>query len=295
MLEFVIWDVQHGHATYINMPNGRHMIIDLGIGTYGQSAPFSPLLHLKNKYRVHHLDYMVITHPHRDHIDDIFNFDELPPDVLRKPVLTDSEVLEGNKKEDSAKVNAYLKVCARYNSKVQPGSASDETASNQWGGVKISSFTSYACPTTNLNNLSIVTIFEYAGSKIMIPGDNEAESWKELIKDDRFCAAAKNLDVLLAPHHGRKAGYCPELFEVIGKVNITIISDGPEGETSVTSSYGNQSKGWRVYYPDGSSQPDRKCVTTRKDGVVRVKAYYASEDGLPRLNVYVHKGTAPAL
>lgn len=291
MLEFVFWDVQHGNACYIHTPNGRHMVIDLGTGSYSENKTFSPLLHLKNKYGVKQLDYVVITHPHRDHIDDIFNFDELSPKTLRRPKhLTDSEVLGGNKKEDSDKVNQYLTVSSGYTEHVQSGTASDATASDQWGGVKMSFFTSSGCPATNLNNHSIVTVFEYADSKIIIPGDNEATSWKELIKDSRFTSAAKNPDVLLAPHHGRKAGYCPELFEAVGKTYITIISDGPEGETSVTSSYGGQSKGWRVYYPD-DSYDERLCVTTRQSGVIRVKAYYA-EDGKPRLNVRVQKGSA---
>jgi beta-lactamase superfamily II metal-dependent hydrolase len=87
---------------------------------------------------------------------------------------------------------------------------------------KMSFFTSSVCNTNNLNNHSIVTILEYASSKIIIPGDNEAASWKELIKDTGFVAAAKNPDVLVAPHHGRQAGYCYELFEAIGKTYIRI-------------------------------------------------------------------------
>jgi hypothetical protein len=82
--------------------------------------------------------------------------------------------------------------------------------------------------------------------------------------------------------------YCAELFEAIGKPYITIISDGPYSETSATSNYGNQSKSWLVHFPDGSSE-NRKCVTTRQDGVVRVTAYYVEEK--PYLNVYVHKGS----
>jgi competence protein ComEC len=83
MLEFVFWDVQHGSAAYIKTPNNRHMVVDLGTGSYSGNKPFSPLLHLKNKYGVNHLDYVVITHPHRDHIDDIFLFQDLNPQTLR--------------------------------------------------------------------------------------------------------------------------------------------------------------------------------------------------------------------
>ena len=72
MLQFVFWDVQHGSASHIKTPNDRHLVIDLGTGSYSENKEFSPLMHLKKKYGVGQLDYVVITHPHRDHIDDIF-------------------------------------------------------------------------------------------------------------------------------------------------------------------------------------------------------------------------------
>jgi phosphoribosyl 1,2-cyclic phosphodiesterase len=61
---------------------------------------FSPLLHLEYSYGVQQLDGVVITHPHRDHIDDIGNFDALSPRVLLRPKhLTDAEVLGGNRRQ----------------------------------------------------------------------------------------------------------------------------------------------------------------------------------------------------
>lgn len=42
-VQMVFWDVQHGHATYIKSPNGRHIVIDLGTGDYsGKNTNFSP-------------------------------------------------------------------------------------------------------------------------------------------------------------------------------------------------------------------------------------------------------------
>ena len=52
MLEVVLWDVQHGSATYIKTPekNQKHMVIDLGTGSYSESSEtFSPLLYVKGK------------------------------------------------------------------------------------------------------------------------------------------------------------------------------------------------------------------------------------------------------
>lgn len=291
MLNLIFWDVQHGHACYIQTPNGRHMVVDLGTGSYTANKPFSPLLHLRNTYGVTQLDYAVITHPHRDHLDDIFNFDTLNPRTLHRPNhLTREEVLGGNKLQDADKVKKYLEISNRYNSAVVSGSPSDATAQIFWGGVKMSFFTSSGCDAGNLNNHSIVSIFEYANSKLIIPGDNEEQSWKALVANRDFVAAARNPDILLAPHHGRKAGYCPELFEAIGKPYLTIISDGPYFETSATGCYGGQSKGWLVHYPDGSSEK-RSCITTRHDGWARVKAYKGA-DSKSYLIVNVQKGSA---
>ena len=84
-----IWDVQHGSAAYVRTPEGRHMAIDLGVGDFtgndahrsGGDESFSPLKFLRES-GVQQLDRVVITHPHTDHVDDIFEFDNLSPKTL---------------------------------------------------------------------------------------------------------------------------------------------------------------------------------------------------------------------
>ena len=101
-LEIVFWDVQHGSATYIKTPNGTHIVQDLCTGSYGtNNKDFSPLLHLKNKWGIEQLDWVIITHPHKDHIDDIINFDKLSPCVLSRPKhLPKDEIMENIQEED---------------------------------------------------------------------------------------------------------------------------------------------------------------------------------------------------
>lgn len=84
-VEIVFWDVQHGHGTYIKTPNNRHIVIDLGTGSYGSNQEFSPLRHIKYVWGIDRLDYVVVTHPHKDHIDDIMNFELLNPRVFSRP------------------------------------------------------------------------------------------------------------------------------------------------------------------------------------------------------------------
>ena len=123
------------------------------------------------------------------------------------------------------------------------------------------------------NNHSIVTILSYAGSRIIIPGDNESASWKELLEDAEFVKAIKGTDILLASHHSRESGYCKELFDHI-KPSLVLISDGPETDTSVTSKYYpvTTQEGWSVYKRSSDDPPEKRWVlTTRNDKAIVVR------------------------
>ena len=265
MIRFVFWDVQHGHSTYLRTAT-EHIVFDLGVGSYSSSEQFSPLMHLKDKYRVERLDAVIITHPHGDHLYDIHNFDLLYPRVLYRPKhLTEQEVREGNSSADKSFVDKYYKIDKRYSGDVAVDPFSPQTN----GGVEIKYFIPHESSTLNLNNHSIVTVVSHANSKIIIPGDNENPSWNELLKNNTFVNTIAGTDILLAPHHGRDAGYSEALFEHISPY-LTIVSDGAETDTSATDRYSKKSKGWQVWRRNGEKQ-ERKCVTTRNDGVIVVE------------------------
>lgn len=266
MLKVVFWDVQHGHATYINTPNDKHFVIDLGIGS-NDDGEFSPLLHLKTKYGIKKLDHVTITHPHTDHVDDILNFDELSPKTLSRPKhLTEEDIRKANKSNDRDKMDKYLEINDRYHVTIADGE--NPILSENNGGVSFQSFFPKSCSTSNINNHSIVSVIEYLGVKILVPGDNENPSWKELLGNKKFMTAIKGTDVFLASHHGRESGYCVELFEhFIPK--LIIVSDGPVKNTDIASYYSKIASGWDVNRRSGGSKK-RYCLTTRSDGVISV-------------------------
>lgn len=263
----VFWDVQHGHATYVQTPNGRHIVVDLGTGCINSGAEFSPLQHLREKYKIDRLDYVIVTHPHVDHIDDVFRFSELSPRVLTRPTHLDKNpILAQASTTDRPKLEEYFKIGEQYCHAI--AAPDDLKNPDNWGGLNIKSFVPATCSQTNLNNHSVVTTFNYAGIKVLVPGDNEPPSWKELMKAKGFAEATENVDIMLASHHGRESGFDAVAMKHFNP-RLIVVSDGPYGDTSATSRYSTLARGWQVYKRSGGSET-RRCVTTRRDGVIAV-------------------------
>jgi competence protein ComEC len=270
-LEIVFWDVQHGDAVYIKTPNNTHIVRDLGTGSYGSNdSQFSPLVYLKSR-GIAQLDYVIISHPHKDHIDDIMNFDIVDPRVLTRPKSIPKDViLEGVREEDRHLFEKYLEIDQRYNRPVS--SEENPSLPQNNGGVTILNFFPELLSTSNINNYSVVTVLSYANLKVILAGDNEPPSWEKLLEKDDFVEAIEDADIFFAPHHGRESGYYSELFEYF-KPKLTIVSDGRFCDTSATDRYSQVSSGWTVHHRDGSREK-RYCLTTRSDGVIVVELGY---------------------
>lgn len=276
-VKMIFWDVQAGHATYIKSPNGKHIVIDLGIGSFDDNnSGFSPLMFLKENLNVSQLDYVIITHPHLDHIEDIVNFDTLSPKILLRPNhITNEEIMQEEKatqtirNRDKPIFEKYCEINKRYNSPVRDTNTSNPKLISNYGGLSIKTFHPINCNKSNFNNHSIITVLEFEGIKVVIPGDNEKSSFEELLQKESFTTCIKDADILLAPHHGRESGYNTDFINLVNP-KLTIISDGRFCDTSATSRYSQKSQGLMVYYKNGSSEK-RNCLTTRTDGEIFVE------------------------
>lgn len=277
-LDIVFWDVQHGHATYLKTPNGRHIVIDLGIGSWDDNnQAFSPLLHLRNNYRVAQLDHVAVTHPHLDHIDDILNLDLLSPKVFSRPTqITNYDVMQGVREQDKPKFLKYCELNNRYSTPIQPESENNIYNENAWGGVKVNIFSPETCDKTNFNNHSMVFVFEYLNTKVIVPGDNEKCSFEELMKLDSFKNAVRNSEILLAPHHGRESAYYSEFVDLVNPL-LTIVSDGSVCDTSANARYSVKSRGWDVLKKSKNEFTKRYCLTTNSDGEIFTSIYPSSD------------------
>lgn len=269
-LVLTIWDVQHGSSSHLQLPNGGYVVIDLGVGDISESvATFSPLDVLRQTGA--RIDEVVITHPHRDHLDDIVRWDFVSPGVLRRPRhLTEQEIRAGNKPGDSAILDKYFEVDRRYTGSVAQQSNPEEPTVN--GGVNFAFFQPIGAARTNLNNHSIVTFARYAGTTFCIPGDNEAPSWRELLQNQNFIAWLRATNILVAAHHGREAGYCEDVFQHC-RPRLVVVSDGPASDTSAVQKYCQKVSGWNVRSRSTGRTEDRQVVTTRCDGTIQFTAW----------------------
>lgn len=252
-----VWDVQLGLAIHVKAPNGKYIVIDLGTGTYNTS----PL----RKRMFDNIAYMIITHPHLDHISDILNFDINAPKILcRPPLLTNEEVMEGVRQCDRAKFEKYCQINDRYNSPVKYDDENYTGNPNNYGGLEIQTFSTSLCDHSNFNNFSMITVFQFSGIKVIVCGDNEKDSFDVLMRRSDFKDAVRNADVLVAPHHGRESAYHSDFVSLVNP-RITIISDTTKSDASAVDKYTQRSRGWTV------RGEERKCLTTRNDGNITVE------------------------
>lgn len=275
-LSIKIHNVGHGLAVFATTPNEQSIVIDLGA-----KSDFSPLEWLLRNTRT--IDYLIITHPHGDHIDEIEKLSHFHIDQINRPNHLSAEaVIQANQPSYASKVNSYMNLSSSYRYPISEESRVGNPSNS--GGVEIQVFYSRSCGQSNINNHSGVVYFSYEGIGIMIPGDNESPSWTELLDSPSFRAAWENTDIFIASHHGRESGYHSELF--YRKPKLCIVSDGRVQNTDATSRYSSHATGMDINKRHSKSTERRNCLTTRTDGTIdiEVSSRLFSE---PSLNVFV--------
>ena len=257
-----VWNVELGLAVHIKSPNSKNIVIDLGTGK-NNSSPLQKLCWES-------IHYMIITHPHLDHISDIESFGMNEPKILYHAYgIPDEDIIAKDDAYSKGKFKKYVDITKRYSSPVTESNINNPDNSSNYGGLEIQTFQTCACDVSNFNNFSIITVLSLSNCKIVVCGDNEKASLDILMRRSDFKAAVAYADVLVAPHHGRESGYHDEFVKHVHP-KITIVSDTSKSTASASSKYTSASSGWKVHKSDGTSS-DRYCLTTRNDGNILVE------------------------
>ncbi len=283
----VIWKVEHGSAAFIITPNNRTILFDAG-----SSDDFSPANWLHSQYNYNatdkRIDKLIISHPDRDHINDLPNVRSLliPKTLIRNKNVPEAAIYPSGIKDLKEPLKTYYEMDSEY--KYPASKYNKPEPISNWGNVLVKTF---SCEPGHLgeigqdklkNNLSVASYVRYRDTEIIFPGDLEPIGWQALFEKTKFTeyAGTARYRIMVASHHGRKSGiyytvdgkeYCyDKIFEVI-KPNLVIMSDKRGNETTVPESYKPRVYGGLYVISRGKNERIiKKVITTKTNNYVLI-------------------------
>lgn len=278
-MHLCVFDVGRGLCCAVRSPNGHLIMIDCG-----KSDEFSPVEALAKASWTEHrncrLTYLIVSHPHVDHLADIENVTaHFPPYMIhRRRNLNQAKVTSGG----SGVHDAFVHFSENY---MPPKYMADipEAERPIWGDNFV--INSYSLPEKELdnisktdnsyaNNSSFVTVIKYRGYTFVLTGDIESEGMAHLLGYSgalRQAVESSGVNFLIAPHHGHTSGFSPEWFDIAGPTKqFNIASERrmkpgeSEGQTKIDPRYSDPK------YSSGHNREKRRMVSTKSDGTLLV-------------------------
>lgn len=262
-MELKIFDVEHGGCALLTADDGSRMMIDCG---HNATTRWYPGDYLAGQ-GIGYLDVLAITNYDQDHIS---GYQNLRNRVTIGSVWRNTSVAPQTIHRLKSDVGTVSPEMNRFVADIggalfaPPGTGQMK----QFPGVEYSLHYNEYPIFDDENNLSMVVRLKINGLTFLFPGDIEKTGWLVLLASDRALqAAAPEIDVLIASHHGRESGRCPELFEDYNCApKIVVISDDyMQYDTQQTTQYyASKCDGITGFRGQGP----RKVLTTRKDGTL---------------------------
>jgi beta-lactamase superfamily II metal-dependent hydrolase len=198
-------DVGQGDCTFISLPTGENILIDIGSPSGGPKV----IQYLK-KLGIRKIDHLILTHPHDDHIGGIFS------------LLSELEVHRfydnGFSNLRSDIYREYIKLVREDLSRYSILQAGESLL---FGNVEIEVLNPLLPPTGDLNTDSIVLRITYGDIKILLTGDLGYVGERLLLK----VGTDVRSQILKVAHHGENDTSSYEFLQHV-KPEIAIISVG---------------------------------------------------------------------
>ncbi len=168
----------------------------------------------------------------------------------------------------------------------------------QTQGVSVQTYHPWNSPIQDIDGHSIVSIINYGGLSIVLPGDNTPGSWAELFAETSLADDLNHSYILLAPGQGHPKHFPAALFQH-RKPMLTIISDGVKPKERPTHSlygeityrtnpeddkppidqrYAELTRGTTVAHHQTESTSIRKVLNTWDDGHIIITADLVADD-----------------
>lgn len=232
-------NVNEGECNIVQHDSGRVSVIDVCNGNAENETILEYANHRQKEHPVNPINYIaslgitsifrfILTHPDMDHLDGIEKlFDEFSIinfwDTDNNKEMNESQEWGRYRKEDwefyqsirnsenSPKVLRYLSGnTGQYYNLNEDGTAGGD-------GLYILCPTKALVDTSNssgdYNTLSYVILLKEKGKKIVFAGDSGSEAWDYIL--DQYEDDVRDIDLLIAPHHGRKTGGNDDYLDVL--------------------------------------------------------------------------------
>lgn len=206
-IKAIFLDVGHGDATYFEFPNRQQMIVDCGedasiLESLGNVMPFYD----------HTIDYMVISHPHKDHfggcIDVLDRFDVSNIVISKMAGITNNSWDEFliSIQDEGATINVI--------DKVDTWNIGDVTLDFLYPDHSLVDERKFlgSDKEQSINNSSIVFKLSYGEQDLLMTGDMEHELENYLIHNN---SSTMDVEMLKAGHHGRSNASGKEFLSVL--------------------------------------------------------------------------------
>ncbi|MCF6371261.1 ComEC/Rec2 family competence protein [Rhizobium halophilum] len=259
-MQIRIFDVEHGGCALVSTDNGKHLLIDAG---HNSTTGWRPSVYLPQN-GIYQLERVIISNMDEDHASDLHNLRQtVSINAIYKNPTVSGEAIRYLKGQNNIGpgIDALADMMNTFR-----GTA---PAAPDLGGITFDFFwNDYPREFDDENNLSMVSILRYPGLNVCFPGDMEVQGWRKLWERQDFRIAMSNVHVLVASHHGRENGCCPELYDYGWKPQVTIISDsGIQYATQETVAwYRARTQGVTL------NGKVRRVLTTRRDGRMLITA-----------------------
>lgn len=235
-------------ASYSNMYNQYQLMGYHGVELLKKSVvnfvePVDPIDYIYDNLGCgEYIFRFILTHPDMDHMNGLYKLKDEQINIMNfwdtdnKKEVNKSEV---SNRFDYRDWETYQELrISNENPKVLKVLKGEQRDFFNEDGINILSPTEDIIHKANENEkwnlLSYVLLIEYAGHKIVLGGDADAEVWDELVESDE--SFLNDISILKASHHGRDSGYSQKAVSVM-KPDWTICSVGKKPAQDSSNKY----------------------------------------------------------
>lgn len=217
-LRITFLDVGQGDAIFLECPDGKNILIDAGPRTLNTDAGRRFIIPFLKGKRVAHLDVVVVSHPHSDHLGGI-------PTVLRH--FSIGQVIDAGSIVRSFLFTEYSALLDSLHTHHVVSKAGESL--HGFSGTRLYILHpsgSFALPDSsphvNLNNQSLAVRVVYGSTSALLVGDVEEEAESRMMRIyDGFLQS----NLLKVGHHGSNTSSSDQFLEAV-KPQFAVISVG---------------------------------------------------------------------